>query len=279
MNRFGVVLLMAGILAGCASSCTDDALRGDDVRDPSNYSHPVPVSTTVLVFGAASLRNVLEDLRTAYTELRPEVAIELSTDASSTLTTQLLEGAPADVFLSADDVHPQRLIDANLADGPATPFASNELVIVTPADDTTLASPLDLARPGVRIIAAGDAVPITRYASELVAGLARESGYPDDFVAAYAANTVSREDNVQAVLTKIALGEGDAGIVYRTDALGSPAVRSIGVPPSVTVRAAYTGVVMADSAEPEAARSFLAWLTGPEAQGLLADAGFLPPGP
>ena len=72
-------------------------------------------------------------------------------------------------------------------------------------------TPADLARPGVKVIAAGDEVPITKYATQLVANLAKEPGYPADFAAAYAANIVSKEDNVKAVVAKIELGEGDAG--------------------------------------------------------------------
>jgi hypothetical protein len=74
-------------------------------------------------------------------------------------------------------------------------------------------SPKDLAKPGVKVIAAGDAVPITKYATQLVADLAKQTGYPADFAAGYTANIASREDNVMALMAKIELGEGDAGIV------------------------------------------------------------------
>ena len=82
-------------------------------------------------------------------------------------------------------------------------------------------TPADLAKPGVKIIAAGDAVPITKYANQLVDNLAKSPGYPADFATAYNANIVSKEDNVKAVVAKLELGEGDAGIVYVTDAKAS----------------------------------------------------------
>lgn len=264
-----VAVLVAALVAACGAAV------GSPSAAPGVADRPV----RLLVFGAASLRRPLEAIRSAYAATHPDVTIDLSTDSSAALATQIAQGAPADVFLAADAASPQRLIDAGLADGPATTFAGNSLVVVTPTDRTALATPADLARPGVRIIAAGDAVPITGYAAELVTNLARQPGYPAGFEVAYASNVVSREDNVQAVVTKLALGEGDAGIVYRTDALGAPSLRVVDVPEAAAVLAEYDGVVLAHSAHQDAARAFLLWLTEGDAQRLLADAGFVPPGP
>ena len=129
----------------------------------------------------------------------------------------------------------------------------------------------------MKIIAAGDEVPITKYATQLVDNLAKEPGYPADFAAAYAANIVSREDNVKAVVAKIELGEGDAGIVYVTDAGASTKVATVAVPDSANVLATYAGVVVKASPNPTAAQAFLAWFAGPDGQAILADFGFLPP--
>jgi molybdate transport system substrate-binding protein len=139
--------------------------------------------------------------------------------------------------------------------------------------------PADLAKPGVKIVAAGDAVPITTYATQLVDNLAKESGYPADFAATYASNVVSEEDNVSGIVTKVELGEGDAGIVYVTDAAGSDSVATIDVPDRANVQATYGGVVVKASADQEAAAAFLAWLAGREGQAVLAELGFLPPTP
>ena len=168
----------------------------------------------------------------------------LSTDSSAALETQIEQGAPADLFLSADTTNPQKLVDAGLADGAPVTFAGNELTVIVPAGNPArIASPADLARTGVRIIAAGDEVPITKYAGQLVENLAKEAGYPADFAAAYAANVASKEDNVKAVVAKIELDEGDAGIVYVTDAKASAKVATIDVPPSANVRATYDALV------------------------------------
>ena len=206
------------------------------------------------------------------------MVLTISTDASSALEMQIEQGAPADIFLSADAANPQKLVAAGLADGEPVAFAGNELTIVVPTGNPAgITSPADLANAGVKVIAAGDAVPITRYATQLVHNLANEPGYPADFAAAYAANVVSKEDNVKALLAKIELGEGDAGIVYVTDAKGSSKVTTIGVPDAANVPATYDGVVVKSSAHTAAARSFLAWFAGPDGQAVLGSLGFLPP--
>ena len=231
--------------------------------------------TSLTVFAAASLKGALERARTAFETAKPRLTITLSTDSSAALRTQIEQGAPADVFLSADTTNPQRLVDAGLAAGAPINFAGNVLTVIVPlANPANLASPADLARPGVKIIAAGDEVPITKYASQLVGNLAREAGYPADIAARYAANVVSREDNVRAIVTKVELGEGDAGIVYATDAKSSTKVTRLDPPAAANVPAAYAGVVVKASKQAEPARAFLEWLAGPAGQAILAEFGF-----
>ena len=235
-----------------------------------------PVNLTV--YAAASLKDVLAAIRTAYETAHPGTTLTIATDSSATLETQIELGAPADVFLSADTSNPKRLVDGGLAVGGAVNFAGNELAVVVPAGNPGgIASPADLARPGVKVIAAGDAVPITRYAEELVAALASVPGYPSGFAAAYAANIVSREDNVKAVVAKLELGEGDAGIVYRTDAAASTKVATVALPDAANVTALYAGVVVKASAHAVAAATFLGWLAGPGGQAILGRYGFGPP--
>lgn len=233
----------------------------------------------LVVFAAASLRDALEEVRTAYAEVEPGLTLTVSTDSSAALRTQIEQGAPADVFLSADTVHPQVLADAGLAEGPPVAFAANRLAIVVPADDGgSITSWTDLARPGLRIVAAGPDVPISRYVDELVANLAARPDAPPGFAAGYAANVTSREDNVHAVLAKVSLGEGDAGIVYATDATAAgERVRQVPIPAEANVRATYAGVVVAVSPRREGGRLFLAWLVGPSGAAVLTRAGFEPP--
>ena len=231
------------------------------------------------VFAAASLSNVLDVIKPAYETAHPGTTLTISADSSAALETQIEQGAPADVFLSADTTNPKKLVDGGLSAGEAVVFAGNKLTIVVPTDDPgKVTSPKDLARPGLRIIAAGDAVPITTYATMLVANLAKVAGYPADFAAAYAANVASKEDNVKAVIGKIELGEGDAAIVYVTDAAASTRVKTVDVPAEANVPASYAGVVVGASAHQEPARTFIGWLTSPDGQAFFQQAGFLPPG-
>ena len=230
------------------------------------------------IFGAASLKGVLEAAKSAYEAAVPGTTLTLSTDSSSTLATQIEQGAPADLFLSADTANPTRLVDGGFASGDPVPIATNELTIIVPPEDPgDVRTPADLARHGVKIIAAGDGVPITKYARQLVDNLALEPGYSEGFAVAYAANITSREDNVKAIVAKIELGEGDAGIVYVTDATASTKVKTVVVPDAANVPATYAGVVVDASSNPAAARRFLDWFAGPDGQSILASFGFQPP--
>jgi molybdate transport system substrate-binding protein len=237
-----------------------------------------PAAVDIAIYGAASLKGVLDKARTAYEAAVPGVTLTISTDSSSALEAKIEQGAPADVFLSADMANPQRLVDKGLTDGPAVPLAGNKLAIIVPVSNpAAIRTPADLARAGVKVVAAGDAVPITGYAAQLVANLAKEPGYPAGFVALYTANIVSREDNVKAVVAKIELGEGDAGIVYVTDAAASTRVATVDLPDSANVLATCAGVVVKGSANAAAARDFLTWFAGPAGQAILTSFGFLLP--
>jgi molybdate transport system substrate-binding protein len=225
------------------------------------------------VFAAASLRDAVPALADAYARVEPGVRVRMSLDASSALRVQIEQGAPADLFLSADDRQPQVLAATGLAREPVA-FARSRVVVVVPArSGARVTRTFDLAASGVRIVAAGADVPISGYADELVRGIASLPGAPAGFADAYARNIVSREDNVRAVLAKVALGEGDAGIVYATDVVGAD-VRELPLPREVRVFATYAGVVVARSANAEAAAAFLGWITGREGQAVLADLGF-----
>lgn len=185
-----------------------------------------------------------------------------------------------DLFLAADVTTPKALVDAGLAEGPPFPFAQNELAVVVPAaNPAAITSPVDLARPGVKVIAAGEAVPITAYAAGLIVDLGQRPGYPAGYADAYEANVVTREDNVAGVVAKISLGEGDAAIVYQTDAMAADDVRVIPIPDGVTTRTTLAGVVVGEAGRSAGGEAFFDWLRGPEGQGILTRYGFLPPPP
>ena len=240
---------------------------------------PSRASVELTVYAAASLRDVLDTLKARYGEIAPWVTLTVSTGASSALRTQIEQGAPADVFLSADTTNPAALVTAGLTAGEAKHIVDNRLTIIVPSSNPAgIEGPGDLASAGVKIVAAADAVPITKYAEELVANLAAKPGAPPNFAADYAANVVSREDDVKAVVAKIELGEGDAAIVYATDAAASDTVTEIAVPSDAEVIAQYAGAVVGRSAHLDDARAFLDWLNSPEAQEIFGSFGFRSPG-
>jgi molybdate transport system substrate-binding protein len=275
-GRIGLSAALVVAIAACtadASSTQIGAIASGTRPGPSAAAR-----TELTIYAAASLTGVLEQAKAAYETADPGTTLTISTDSSSALETQIEQGAPADVFLSADTANPKKLSDKGLANGAPVTFARNKLTVIVPAGNPAgIASPADLARPGVKIIAAGDEVPITRYAVQLVANLAKQPGYPAGFAAAYATNVVSREDNVKAVVAKIELAEGDAGIVYATDAKASDRIAAVDVPDAANVPASYAGVVVKASANPVAAAAFLAWFAGPDGLAILGDFGFLPP--
>lgn len=280
------VLVAAVALAACSSAGAPPSPAGSvapATSGPAAAGTSVPPGTPVAgagltIYAAASLKKALAAVTSAYETANAGTTITVSTDSSTALATKIEQGAPADVFLSADMKNPQSLVDRGLADGPATKFAGNLLTVIVPTGNPAgIQTPADLAKSGVKVIACADNVPIAKYAAQLVANLAKEPGYPVDFAAAYVANVASKEDNVSAVVSKIELGEGDAGIAYVTDAKGSDKVMAIPVPSDANVPATYGGVVVKASPNAAAAAAFLAWLAGPDGQAILASFGFTPP--
>jgi molybdate transport system substrate-binding protein len=276
-----VLLAVVALLAACSSAASPTPAVPASPTGPVGSPSPAPAGPVaepaeLTVYGAASLKDALAALEAAYETAHPEIRLTISTDSSAALATKITEGAPADVFLSADTANPQKLVDGGYASAEPTVFAGNKLTVIVPGGNPGgIATPADLAKPGLKIVAAGDEVPVSRYAWKLVANLAEL--YPAGFAVRYASNVVSKEDSVKGIVAKIELGEGDAGIVYVTDAAASSKVETVPVPDTANVTATYAGVVIKASAQQEAARAFLDWVAGPDGQAILAGFGFLPP--
>ncbi len=270
-----IVGLSIAVLASACGPGAGGASSPTATTGPSAATAPAtPAPASLTVFAAASLKKALTAAASAY-QAETGDSIELSTDSSAALRTQIEQGAAVDVFLSADTKNPAALATGGLVDGDVVNFAGNTLAIVVPKDNpAAIRTPFDLGRSGLKVVAAADSVPISAYAATLVANLARLPGAPAGFAAAYAANVVSHEDNVAAVLTKIGLGEGDAGIVYASDAANSTEVASITIPSGSKVIATYAGAVPTAATHPAEGHAFLAWLAGADGQAILATFGF-----
>ena len=240
---------------------------------------PASSPTTLTVLAAASLRDAFRAIGTAYSSTHAGITLTFSFDASSTLRAQVEQGAPVDLFASADVANPDQLVNAGRTIGPAVPFAGNRLALIVPAANPAgIAAPADIGRPGVKVLTASPNVPIAMYATKVIANLAAEPGAAAGFAAAVERNIVSREDNVAAVVAKVVLDEADAGFVYATDARAAGAtVRIIQLPDRDNVTATYAAVVVRQAQDPVAAAAFVAWLASPGGQAVLAPFGFTAP--
>ncbi|MGE3856475.1 MAG: molybdate ABC transporter substrate-binding protein [Dehalococcoidia bacterium] len=266
-RRAGVaaLLLVASMLASCGTGAA-----------PASRAAGEPLGGRVTVFAASSLTDVYRTIGVAFQQAHPGVTVEFNFGASSALAAQIEQGAPADVYASADEANMRKVAERDLIAGAPVTFARNRPVIVVPAANrAAIASPKDLAKPGVKLVLAGPEVPIGRYARQIIDRLAADPAYGAAFRDATLRNLVSNEANVRAVLTKVELGEADAGIVYHTDARAAgERVKAVDLPDTANVIATYPVGVVAASKNPDAARAFVTFVTGPEGQRLLADAGF-----
>lgn len=279
--HLGAFVLATLAIASCGSggpaATPAPQLKATVTATPA-LATPTPLTGKVTVFAAASLTESFRTIGNRFKEANPGVEVEFNFASSSVLATQIEEAAPTDVFASADQPQMQRLIDKGLTSGAPVMFAGNLPVLVVPAaNGGPVESAKDLAKPGVKLVLAGPDVPIGNYARQIVDRLAADPAYGAAFKTASLANIVSNESNVRGVLVRIELGEGDAGIVYKTDALVSGnKVRTIAVPEFANVMATYPMAVVKATRNQPVAAAFVEFVRGPVGQQVLQDAGFDP---
>jgi len=205
----------------------------------------------VTVFAAASLTDAFNAIAADFEAQNPNVEIVFSFGGSSQLATQILEGAPVDVFASANLRQMQTLVDAQaVADTPRV-FARNRLVLIVPAENpANLRYLRDLANDGVKLVLAAPAVPVREYTDAMLDKMAASRLYGAAYRDAVLANLVSEEDNVRQVAAKVALGEADAGIVYLSDVTPDlqDDVQMIPIPDRLNTLAEYPIAALSDSA-------------------------------
>jgi len=224
------------------------------------------------VFAAASLTEAFGEIAELFEQANEGVSVTLNFAGSSILATQIVQGAPADVFASADLVQMQVVVDAALNDGAPAVFARNRLVVITPTGSPVVELE-DLGDEGVLLVLAGPEVPVGRYSREAIAslGTAFGAGYSERVLA----NVVSEEPNVRQVAAKVELGEADAAIVYSTDAAVLSGILVIDIPEQHNVVATYPIAVVAGSPQAELAHAFVEFVLSEAGQGVLASRGFL----
>ncbi len=232
------------------------------------------------VFAAASLTDPFERIATDLEATNPRLSVTYNFAGSQALVTQLGEGAEADVFAAADNAQMRAAAEQGSIVGEPMPFARNRLAVVVPSDNpASVTSPADLAKAGLRLVLAQAEVPAGRYAREAVCKMGADPDtYGEGFVAAVAGNVVSEEEDVRDVLTRVRLGEADAGIVYVTDVTAEVAdeVALVEIPAAVNIVATYPIAAVAGG-NTALADAFIAYVLGPDGQATLKAFGFAPP--
>jgi molybdate transport system substrate-binding protein len=257
----GIILAVA--LSGCGTSGASGS---------GGSAHPVRLTA----LAASSLTNVLPKIGRDFTRSHPGVTVSFSFGGTDSLTAQIEQGAPADVFAGASLKYGDQLAGEHLID-PYRPFCTNRLVLVLPpSNPAAIASPADLAKPGIKLVVAAETVPVGAYTRKVLTNL--DATYGGGYDGKVLANVVSNEDSVESVLTKVSLGEADAGFVYVTDSKAAgAAVRTIELPEEAQAVATYPAAVVSASTNRTVAKEFVDFLLGGTAQELLQRAAFGPP--
>ncbi|GAC1356150.1 MAG: molybdate ABC transporter substrate-binding protein [Ktedonobacteraceae bacterium] len=258
-------LVVCLLLAACGGSTGGSATT------------PTPKAVTLNVFAAASLTESFKELSTNFQAAHNGVTVRFNFGGSQLLEQQIASGAPSDVFASADTANMTKAANAGLVSNPQI-FVKNKLVVILPVTNPGKINSLkDLANKGVKIDIEGPTVPAGKYSLQVLGKMAQSSEFGSAYESAVKANFVSQEDNVKAVVTKVQLGEADAGFVYLTDVTQSVSdkVKEITIPDNFNVVAQYPIAVTKNSANASDAQAFVQYLLSTDGQAILQKYHFI----
>jgi len=285
-NLFRGVFVTALLLAGCASqpaatqvdiqptvaALTEASPQSATPQDPS------PIDLTV--FAAASLIAAFGEIGAQFEATHPGVTVVFNFAGSQQLAQQINEGAPADLFASANNTQMNVVIEAGgVVSGTQQTFVKNRLVVIYPSENPGGVEELiDLAKPGLKLALAASEVPVGQYSLHFLDKASSQTEFGAAFKDETLKNVVSYEETVKAVLAKVALGEADAGIVYVSDVSGADAdkVNWIDIPDALNVIAVYPIAPVIESQHPELAQAFIDMVLSQDGQGILAKYNFIP---
>lgn len=231
------------------------------------------------VFAAASLTESFTEIGAAFEE-EEDATISFNFAGSQALATQLIEGAEADAFASANTTQMQRAVEAEVIASDSEIFARNKLVIIVPGDNPAdLTAPEDLANDGLKITFAAEDVPVGQYTRQMLDLLAESPAAPEGFVESVEGNIVSNESNVKQVATKVQLGEAGAGVVYSTDVTADVRedVQIIEIPDEYNVIAEYP-IALVEDGNDDLGDAFIDFLLSDTGQQILEEYGFIAAG-
>ena len=262
MKRALNLLLLLLFLEGCApAAAPTSALE----------------TRTLNIFAAASLTDAFTEIGKKFEAVHPGTRVTFNFAGSQALRTQIEAGAPADLFASANKTEMDALVKDNLvAQGSSQVFLTNKLIVILPANNSAAVTKLDdLAKPGIKLVLAAEEVPVGKYARQALDRMDGQfgTGFKDKVLA----NVVSNEDNVKQVVAKVQLGEADAGIVYTSDAVAAPDLKTIEIPNDLNVIAQYPIAALTKSSHLDLANMFIEYTLSTEGQSILQKWGFAPP--
>ncbi|HLG63041.1 MAG TPA: molybdate ABC transporter substrate-binding protein [Ktedonosporobacter sp.] len=264
LRIFFLLSLFLLLVAGCGSS-------------PAANQPSTPAPVTLNVFAAASLTESFGEIAKQYQASHPNIKIVYNFNGSQILVQQIINGANADIFASADTVNMNKAVDAKAVSSSQI-FARNKLAVIIPVSNPgNITSLKDLARKGLKIVLAAPTVPAGKYSIQILDTMAKSPDYGPTFESGVKANVVSQEDNVKAVVQKVQLGEADAGIVYQTDVTVAVAnqIKMIDIPDNFNVVAEYPVAVTLKSAHSTEAQAFVQYLLSPAGQAVLTKFHFI----
>jgi molybdate transport system substrate-binding protein len=272
---FGIAAGAALLLGACGA--------GGPPPPEAPVSSAVPaIQGTLTVFAAASLTSAFNQMKAAIESANPGTKVNVNFAGSQVLRTQLSQGAKADIFASADTVNMDGAISDGSIEGKPIVFAHNKLAVVVPASNAKVATLQDLAKPGIKFIIEQASVPAGNYSRQALTKLSADPAFGSDFSAKVLANVVSQETDVKAVLSRIQLGEADAGMLYVSDIATAQAgtVKSIAIPDQFNVIADYPLAVVKGAPNPSGAQAFVKYVLAPSGgQAILQKSGLVPVSP
>ena len=255
---------LAVALAACTSS---PATSAPAAGTPASGSASAKPTGTLVVFAATSLTEAFDKIGAQFEKANPGVTVKFNYNGSSSLATQITQGAPADVFASAAPSNMKTVTDAGLATGTPKIFAANSgEIMVETGNPMNIKSVKDLANPAVKVVVCAPEVPCGKVATAVFKN------------AGVTVKPVSQEQNVGGVVTKVTLGEADAGIVYVTDVKANEGkADGVPIPADQNDITDYPIAEIKDAPNSAAAAAFVAYVLGPDGQQVLKSFGFLPP--
>ncbi|GHC41413.1 molybdate ABC transporter substrate-binding protein [Streptomyces flavofungini] len=262
-RRAAAAVAAAALLLPLAACGNDDGDSKKDKGDKGGTAGAAP-KADLTVLAAASLTDVFKTVETTYEKKNPGTELTFSFAGSQELAAQVKQGSPADALVTADTL----TMDGLKSDvGSSTVIAKNRLVIATrDGNPKKIKSLKDLTDSGLKVVLAAPEVPVGRYSQQVLDAQQLK------------VKPVSQETSVRGVLSKVELGEADAGIVYKTDAATAPdKVDAVTIPDAQNAVASYPAATLKESGHQEAADAFVKWLSTPEAQKILQKAGFQKP--